>query len=152
MRSHPPCPHDSQIGSDYIILQHYICSLSEQRHIPRKTLKTPAMILHLLLDLLDLKGWLIFLCVLLIVVDMIRNKNPPHYPPGPWPLPVVGNIFTAQDFKSHEKVRDKIVSFDIPMFARFTLKTIITFVKVVCFIRVCDIPLVVRNLKPRHIL
>ncbi|XP_063057369.1 cytochrome P450 2J2-like [Engraulis encrasicolus] len=65
------------------------------------------MIVHLLLDLLDLKGWLIFLCVLLIVVDVIRNKDPPNYPPGPWPLPIVGNVFTGQDFQTMDKLAEE---------------------------------------------
>lgn len=111
MRSHPPWPLSDEFGSGYIILQHY------KLHIVCKNREAftggfyetrAAMIVNLLLDLLDLKGWLIFVCVLLIVVDVIRNKDPPNFPPGPWPLPVVGNIFTGQDFKSQEKVSDKM--------------------------------------------
>ncbi|KAG5275688.1 hypothetical protein AALO_G00123440 [Alosa alosa] len=64
------------------------------------------MILNLLLDLLDLKGWLVVFCVLLIVVDIVKNKDPPNYPPGPWPLPVVGNVFTGVDFKTMDKLAE----------------------------------------------
>ena len=63
--------------------------------------------MHLVLDLLDLKGWLVVICILLIVADVIRNKDPPSFPPGPWPLPVFGNVFTGVDFKTMEKVRNE---------------------------------------------
>ncbi|XP_012683701.1 cytochrome P450 2J2-like [Clupea harengus] len=64
------------------------------------------MIVHLVLDLLDLKGWLVVICILLIVADVIRNKDPPSFPPGPWPLPVFGNVFTGVDFKTMEKLTE----------------------------------------------
>ncbi|KAL2089585.1 hypothetical protein ACEWY4_014273 [Coilia grayii] len=64
------------------------------------------MIVQFLLNLLDLKGWLFFICVLLVVVDVIRNKDPPNYPPGPWPLPVFGNVLTGVDFKTIDKLAE----------------------------------------------
>ncbi|XP_030627994.1 cytochrome P450 2J3 [Chanos chanos] len=65
------------------------------------------MILYPFFEWLDLKGWLIFLLVLLLLIDVIRNKNPPNYPPGPWPLPVLGNIFTGVDFKTMDKLAEE---------------------------------------------
>ncbi|XP_072537915.1 cytochrome P450 2J2-like [Salminus brasiliensis] len=64
------------------------------------------MILQVLLDL-DYKSWLIGLFLFLLLIDIIRNKNPPRFPPGPRPLPFVGNIFTGLDFKSIDKLAEE---------------------------------------------
>ncbi|XP_062858193.1 cytochrome P450 2J2-like [Trichomycterus rosablanca] len=63
-----------------------------------------AMILHYTLQFLDLKSCLVGIVVFLLLLDIIRNKNPPKFPPGPMPLPFVGNIITALDFKTIDKL------------------------------------------------
>ncbi|XP_072537953.1 cytochrome P450 2J2-like [Salminus brasiliensis] len=62
------------------------------------------MVLHNLLESFDLKCWLIFFFLFLLLVDIIRNKNPPNFPPGPWRPPFVGNIFTGADLKTIDKL------------------------------------------------
>ncbi|KAJ7992923.1 hypothetical protein DPEC_G00267110 [Dallia pectoralis] len=62
------------------------------------------MILQSLLDYFDLRGWLVFIFVFLLVLDIVRNRPPPNFPVGPWSLPFLGNVFTKLDFKSMDKM------------------------------------------------
>ncbi|XP_066532446.1 cytochrome P450 2J2-like [Hoplias malabaricus] len=64
------------------------------------------MILQYLLYL-DCKSWLVGIFLLLLLIDIFKNKCPPSFPPGPRPLPFLGNIFTGLDFKTIDKLAEE---------------------------------------------
>ncbi|XP_041790866.1 cytochrome P450 2J6-like [Chelmon rostratus] len=50
----------------------------------------------------DVKSLLLFMVVFILTADYIKNRQPASYPPGPWALPVVGNIFSVDHSRTHE--------------------------------------------------
>ncbi|XP_043076363.1 cytochrome P450 2J2-like [Puntigrus tetrazona] len=62
------------------------------------------MFLHLLYDSFDFKSWIILFFLFLLLADIIKNRSPSNYPPGPWPLPFLGTVFTKMDFRSMNKL------------------------------------------------
>uniref|UniRef100_A0A8C1V1D6 Cytochrome P450 2J2-like n=1 Tax=Cyprinus carpio TaxID=7962 RepID=A0A8C1V1D6_CYPCA len=65
----------------------------------------PLQYLHLPV-LFDFKSLIIFFFVFLLLVDMIKNKNPSNFPPGPWPVPFLGTVFTKMDFRTMAKLAE----------------------------------------------
>ncbi|XP_016311625.1 cytochrome P450 2AD6 [Sinocyclocheilus anshuiensis] len=65
------------------------------------------MILYSLYECLDFKSCLFLICLLLLLIDFIRHKNPANFPPGPWPLPILGNVFTDVNYKTVDQLIEK---------------------------------------------
>ncbi|CAB1326476.1 unnamed protein product [Coregonus sp. 'balchen'] len=59
------------------------------------------------LDCLDLKSCLLVIFLLLLLVDFLKHRNPPEFPPGPWPLPFLGNVFIGFGYQAMDKVAER---------------------------------------------
>uniref|UniRef100_A0A665TKL4 Cytochrome P450 2J2-like n=1 Tax=Echeneis naucrates TaxID=173247 RepID=A0A665TKL4_ECHNA len=50
---------------------------------------------------LNLRGFLLFISILLLVMYFLKKRDPPNFPPGPLALPLLGNIFSIEAKQPH---------------------------------------------------
>ncbi|XP_029904804.1 cytochrome P450 2J2-like [Myripristis murdjan] len=52
----------------------------------------------------DIQSLLLFTVLFLLIADYLKTRRPSSFPPGPWALPFVGNIFTVDFNRAHESL------------------------------------------------
>ncbi|XP_076009191.1 cytochrome P450 2J2-like [Genypterus blacodes] len=65
------------------------------------------MIFAALFGCLDFTGWLLISFIVLLLTDVVKNRRPSRFPPGPRGLPILGNVFTGVDFKTMDKLAEE---------------------------------------------
>ncbi|KAJ8388419.1 hypothetical protein AAFF_G00132950 [Aldrovandia affinis] len=59
------------------------------------------VLLRSVLEWTDVQSLLLFLLVFLLISDHFRRRNPKNFPPGPWALPFLGNVFHLDTKQPH---------------------------------------------------
>lgn len=54
----------------------------------------------------DVQSLLLFTAVFILTTDYIKNRQPASFPPGPWRLPILGNMFTVDHGHTHESMTE----------------------------------------------
>ncbi|KAM3619155.1 uncharacterized protein V6R79_003840 [Siganus canaliculatus] len=59
----------------------------------------------------NIKSLMLFMIVFILIADYVKNRRPANFPPGPWPFPVVGNLFTLDHKRTHEDMTQLSVKY-----------------------------------------